>query len=204
MEKEAMRLYLIKLVNYLEHSEIKINITQDRLNGIAYAVATLPEEGKQWIVLRFREGLSPEATAGVLGLTWEQEKKLEHRTVRKLWYTSRRDWILYGIEGNLKRTGEMLRAEGYEKGYRKGVEDACGGKMSPDSDSAAFNIPVYALSVSSRVRHRLMQADFATVGDVLIADKFTILGIPGMGKQGRKEVVQALRKLGIWNTAWEV
>ena len=203
MEKGAERMFLIKLVNYLTHSESKINITKDRMNGIAYAVDTLPEEEKRWIDLRFREGLSSEAAARALGLTWEQEKKLEHDTIRKLWYTSRRDWILYGIEGNVRRIQDKLRAEGYEEGYRKGMEDGCRGKSLPNSGSAALNIPICSLSVSSRVRHRLTQAGFVTVGDILAADKYAILRIPGMGKQGRKDVAQALHKLEIWNTAWE-
>lgn len=204
MKKNAEYLFPINLLSYLKQCDGKKTITSDRLNGIEYAIGTLTGIEKQWITLRFRESMSAEDTARDLGLTQEQERNLGNNVKRKLCGTARKAWVLYGIVGNMKRIQEDIRAKAYEEGYHKGFEDSRSGKTPHPYKAAAMTAPIKTLSVSARVLHCLAKSGFGTVGSLLNLDRRAILMIPGMGKKGRKEVVMALYKLGIGNTAWDV
>lgn len=195
--------YPINLLSKLFQMSFSYPIAQDRLNGIEYAISTLPENGRRWISLRFRDGVSAEQTAQTLGLTLAQERELEQDTVRKLRYTSRWDWIAYGIEGNVKRIKTQVRAEAYEEGYRKGLEDGHGGKVPHTPDAATLALPISALSLPNRTRHSLTMDGRTTVGSLADMNQFQIMRIRGLGAGGAEKVGLALRQLGIFGTTWE-
>lgn len=203
MKKGSAQSFPLNFLNHLEQSEERKNISGDRRNGIEYAISTLPENGRRWISLRFRDGVSAEQTAQTLGLTLAQERELEQDTVRKLRYTSRWDWIAYGIEGNVKRIKTQVRAEAYEEGYRKGLEDGHGGKVPHTPDAATLALPISALSLPNRTRHSLTMDGRTTVGSLVDMNQFQIMRIRGLGTGGAEKVGLALRQLGIFGTTWE-
>lgn len=190
-------------ISHLDPAQKPDGITKDRLAGIEYAISTLPEAGRRWICLRFREGLSAEDTARILELPLEEEKALAQDTVQKLRWTSRWDWIRYGIEGNVSLIKTQIRANAFEDGYRKGLEDGRGGKVLPTPDAATLALPVSALALSNRVLGVLDRKELTTVGSLLDLDEYDVMAIRGLGVRGVAEVGLALRQLGITGTAWE-
>lgn len=203
MEKNIIQQFPRNLLNYLEHSNEHNRISGDRRNGIEYAVSTLPENGRKWISLRFREGFSSEETARSLGLTLEQERKLRQDTLRKLRSTKRREWIAYGIEGNVRQIKELTRAEAYEEGYRKGLEDGKTGKFPQTPDAATLSQPVAVLPIPNRILCRLTVEGYTTVGSLLDMDEFQIMRTRGLGACSAGKVALALRQLGLYGSAWD-
>ena len=190
-------------VNHLDLGRKADPLSKDACAGMEYAISTLPEEAQQWIRLRFRQNLSAVETAGALGLTQDQEKALGQDTVQKLRHTSRWDWIQHGIEGNLRRIKRLAEARGYEEGYRKGLEDGCGGKIPTAPDAAALALPVSALPVSNRVLNVLNRLEYTTVASLADKDEYEVMALRGLGARGVAEIGLALRQLGITGTAWE-
>lgn len=203
METSTSSFFSLNFISHLDPAQKTDGITKDRLAGVEYAISTLSEEAQQWIRLRFRQNLSAVETAGALGLTQDQEKALGQDTVQKLRHTSRWDWIQHGIEGNLRRIKRLAEARGYEEGYRKGLEDGCGGKIPTAPDAAALALPVSALPVSNRVLNVLNRLEYTTVASLVDKDEYEVMALRGLGVRGVAEIGLALRQLGITGTAWE-
>lgn len=203
MKTESVLLFPANLIQHVDPSLKSTPVSIDRLAGVEYAISTLPEEAQQWIRLRFRQNLSAVETAGALGLTQDQEKALGQDTVQKLRHTSRWDWIQHGIEGNLRRIKRLAEAWGYEEGYRKGLEDGCGGKIPTAPDAAALALPVSALPVSNRILNVLNRLEYTTVASLVDKDEYEVMALRGLGARGVAEIGLALRQLGITGTAWE-
>lgn len=194
---------LIHFVIRNHHSREMDNISQDRLAGIQYALSTLPEASRQWIRMRFQEGLSSEETAEALGLCLEEEKQLGGDTLRKLRHTSRRDWILYGIEGNTKRLLEQSRTDSYRQGYREGLEDGLRGKKWDAPASATLALPIRSLPLSPRILNALERAGFSILEELAALDENKIMAIQGLGARGADRVDRVLTEMGINGTAWD-
>lgn len=203
MKTESVLLFPANLIQHVDPSLKSTPVSIDRVAGMEYAISTLPEEAQQWIRLRFRQNLSAVETAGALGLTQDQEKALGQDTVQKLRHTSRWDWIQHGIEGNLRRIKRLEKARGYEEGYRKGLEDGCGGKIPTAPDAAALALPVSALPVSNRILNVLNRLEYTTVASLVDKDEYEVMALRGLGVRGVAEIGLALRQLGITGTAWE-
>ena len=203
METSTSSFFSLNFISHLDPAQKTDGITKDRLAGVEYAISTLSEEAQQWIRLRFRQNLSAVETAGALGLTQDQEKALGQDTVQKLRHTSRWDWIQHGIEGNLRRIKRLEKARGYEEGYRKGLEDGCGGKIPTAPDAAALALPVSALPGSNRVLNVLNRWEYTTVASLVDKDEYEVMALRGLGVRGVAEIGLALRQLGITGTAWE-
>lgn len=203
METSTSSFFSLNFISHLDPAQKTDGITKDRLAGVEYAISTLSEEAQQWIRLRFRQNLSAVETAGALGLTQDQEKALGQDTVQKLRHTSRWDWIQHGIEGNLRRIKRLEKARGYEEGYRKGLEDGCGGKIPTAPDAAALALPVSALPVSNRILNALNRLECTTVASLVDKDEYEVMALRGLGVRGVAEIGLALRQLGITGTAWE-
>lgn len=178
-------------------------ISCDQLAGFAYAMSTLPEASRQWIRMRFQEGLSSEETAEALGLCLEEEKQLGGDTLRKLRHTSRRDWILYGIEGNTKRLLEQSRTDSYRQGYREGLEDGLRGKKWDAPASATLALPIRSLPLSPRILNALERAGFSILEELAALDENKIMAIQGLGARGADRVDRVLTEMGINGTAWD-
>lgn len=203
MKQDPAMSFPLNLLYRLDLSEKSKYVSDDRLAGIEYAISTLPKDSQQWISLRFREGLSSADTAQTLGMTPEQEKALESDTLQKIRGTSRMNWIRFGIEGNVRRIKSFTRAEAYEDGYRKGLDDGHSGKVPHSPDAVTLALPLSALSLSNRVLTLLLWAGYTTVSSLLNKDEIQVMQIQGLGVRGVGEVGLALRKLGITGTAWE-
>ena len=194
---------LLQTVQHSSSMSFPFSISQDHLAGLQYALFTLPELSRKWVLLQFEQNLSDEEIMKSLNLSVQGLKALALNTQRKLRNPSRWNWICYGIEGNMKRLLEQTRADSYRQGYYKGLEDAKGSKGSTSPDPALLSLPIQGLALSPRSLNALSQAGLSTLGDLAALDEYQIMAIRGLGAKNAGILARTLAESGLSGTAWE-
>ena len=159
-------------------------ITQDKLDGLAHIIASLPEREQKILQLRYQERKTLREIGEIIGVTLERIRSQEHRAIYKLATPPRLGYIQYG-----KVAYEKLIAE------RKAEKEK-------EYNERGFNIPLEELDLSVRAFNNLKKIGCDTVADVVDLTEEKILSVNSLGVKTRTEIAVKLVSLGAFNTAW--
>lgn len=157
-------------------------ITEDKLDGLAHIIASLPEREQQILQLRYQERKTLREIGEIIGVTLERIRSQEHRAIYKLATPPRLGYIKYG-----KVAYEKLIAER---------------KAEKEYNERGFNIPLEELDLSVRAFNNLKKIGCDTVADVVDLTEEKILSVNSLGVKTRTEIAVKLVSLGAFNTAW--
>ena len=159
-------------------------ITQDKLDGLAHIIASLPEREQKILQLRYQERKTLREIGEIIGVTLERIRSQEHKALHHLSTPPRLGYIKYG-----KVAYEKLIAEKKEEKEKEYTE-------------RGFNIPIEELDLSVRAFNNLKKIGCNTVAEVVDLTDERILSISRLGKKTRTEIAIKLVSLGALNTAW--
>lgn len=75
------------------------SITQDNINGLLFALTTLPDREQEMIRLRFVERWTYAAIGQVFGISLERTRQILVRAIRKLRDPNHLPYIKHGLQG---------------------------------------------------------------------------------------------------------
>ena len=159
-------------------------ITEDKLDGLAHIIASLPEREQQILQLRYQERKTLREIGEIVGVTLERIRSQEHKALHHLSTPPRLGYIKYG-----KVAYEKLIAE------RKAEKEK-------EYNERGFNIPLEELDLSVRAFNNLKKIGCNTVADVVEITEEKILSVKSLGVKTRPEIAIKLVSLGAFNTAW--
>ena len=159
-------------------------ITQDKLDGLAHIIASLPEREQKILQLRYQERKTLREISEIIGVTLERIRSQEHKALHHLSTPPRLGYIKYG-----KVAYEKLIAEKKAEKEKEYTE-------------RGFNIPIEELDLSVRAFNNLKKIGCNTVADVVDLTDERILSVSSLGKKTRTEIAIKLVLLGAFNTAW--
>lgn len=182
-------------------------ITPDILAGIEYSLSTLDNRERDIIRFRFLDRKTYDEIGKVFNISNGRARQIEMKAFRKLREPRRWNYILYGVEGNLKRRSAQEYQKGYNLGYNMGYKDAGIRQSEPPSaplcSEDVKELPLEALHLSSRSYSCLVRAGYCTVGDIFDIDELDICRIRNFGRISSDEVARKLKEIGIENTSWD-
>ena len=163
-------------------------ITEDKLDGLAHIIASLPEREQQILQLRYQERKTLREIGEIVGVTLERIRSQEHKALHHLSTPPRLGYIKYG-----KVAYEKLIAE------RKAEKEK---EKEKEYNERGFNIPLEELDLSVRAFNNLKKIGCDTVADVVDLTEEKILSVKSLGVKTRTEIAIKLVSLGAFNTAW--
>lgn len=194
-EKEKLRkafkepyprnLILTLAENRLFDIEIDINnITEDMIEGLEYAISTLPPRDQEVIRMRYAEKMTFVAIGQRFDVTGERIRTVEHRAIIRLLRPPLLGYIKYGKQGFVDHCAKIKeqKAQAYK-------EDK-------------YQLTIQQLDLSVRAHNRLIAAGYDTVKDFFDLSEDEIIKIKCFGKKSIIEVALKLESLGISGTNW--
>ena len=182
-------------------------ITPDIQAGIEYSLSTLDERERGVIRFRFVDRKKYDEIGKELEISSGRVRQIEMKAFRKLREPRRWNYILYGVEGNLKRRSTQEYQKGYNLGYNTAYKAAEIQQSEPPSAPICTDdireLPIEALHLSSRSYSCLVRTGYNTVGDILNIDELDICRIRNFGRISSDEVARKLKEIGIENTSWD-
>ena len=163
-------------------------ITEDKIDGLAHIIASLPEREQQILQLRYQERKTLREIGEIVGVTLERIRSQEHKALHHLSTPPRLGYIKYG-----KVAYEKLIAE------RKAEKEK---EKEKEYNERGFNIPLEELDLSIRAFNNLKKIGCNTVADVVELTEEKILSVKNLGVKTRTEIAIKLVSLGAFNTAW--
>ena len=102
----------------------------------------------------------------------------------------------------MEKLQDSLYYKGYVEGYREAVEDIACGKTTNMVEKSISNLPIEAMTLSTRAYHCLTRAGCAYIADVTALSGHTIATMRNMGAKTASEIAHWLDAHGICNSAW--
>lgn len=161
-------------------------ITEDKIDGLAHIIASLPEREQQILQLRYQERKTLREIGEIVGVTLERIRSQEHKALHHLSTPPRLGYIKYGKVAYEKLIAERKAEKEKEKEYNE----------------RGFNIPLEELDLSIRAFNNLKKIGCNTVADVVELTEEKILSVKNLGVKTRTEIAIKLVSLGAFNTAW--
>ena len=161
-------------------------ITDDKLEGLDYALSELTERERQILFLRYQERKTLKEIGEIIGVTAERIRSQELRAIYRLRKPPLLGYIKYGKIAFEQRIA--ARKAEKEKEYNE----------------RGFNIPLEELDLSVRAFNNLKKIGCDTVADVVDLTEEKIISVNSLGVKTRTEIAQRLDSLGAYNTAWSM
>ncbi len=195
--------------NLLSHVFPCVNTTTDfswpeDIEGtVAYVLYELPERERECLVLYFKDNMThAEIGKKLTNITAERVRQLITRAERQLRTPRLSRMLRLGIKGVIKNSEQRQREKRLdeflvevEKSILKILEQK--NVKAPLDKSEVYKKPVAELNLSFRPNKCLTEKGCETIGDVmnLTYDEFT--NITNLGAVSRKQITDALERLGI-------
>ena len=160
------------------------NITEDMVDGLEYALSTLPPRDQKVVEMRYAQKMTYTAIAKEFDVTSERIRTLEHRSIARLHHPPLIGYIKYGkhtYEERCKKIALEKEQRYSEDKYQRRISE---------------------LNISVRPINRLIAKGYETVKDIVELTENEIIGIKDLGKKSIIEVAVELENLGIANTNW--
>ena len=161
------------------------NITDDISAGLEYALSSLAEREQEIIRMRYKEHLPLREIGIAIGVTTERIRSLSDKILRKLREPQRLGYIKYGKCGY-----EALIAQREEE------------KRNAKVDSQ-LQMTLEELDLTVRSFNCLKVRGCDTVGDIAALTEDEIIKTKNLGKKSMIEIAEALKAIGVYNTAWD-
>lgn len=161
------------------------DITEDIKAGLDYALSTLAEREQAIIRMRYQEHLSLREIGIEIGVTTERIRSLSDKILRKLREPQRLGYIKFGKCG-------------YEALIAKREEEKRNAKVD-----SQLRMTLEELDLTVRSFNCLKVRGCDTVGDIAALTEEEILQTKNLGKKSMIEIAEALKAIGVYNTAWD-
>lgn len=161
------------------------DITEDIKAGLDYALSTLAEREQTIIRMRYQEHLSLREIGIEIGVTTERIRSLSDKILRKLREPQRLGYIKFGKCG-------------YEALIAKREEEKRNAKVD-----SQLQMTLEELDLTVRSFNCLKVRGCDTVGDIAALTEEEILQTKNLGKKSMIEIAEALKAIGVYNTAWD-
>jgi len=184
-----------------------LNMTDDRIRGLQYAISTLDPREYEILMYRYNSKLTLRAIGDIYGLSVERMRQVENKALRKLRTPSRWNYIQLGVAGYWQQRKKQYFDQGYRTGYldgyRTGVKDEKENKTSAYTNNPSLDLLIENLELSTRAFQCLRRMQCSRIGDVAEQSADNILKTRNMGKITMDEIARALHKLNITGTEWD-
>lgn len=184
-------------------------LTEDQLDGLMAALATLTEREQAVLLRRMHEGLSLDQVAGESGVTRERIRQIEAKAVRKLRHPSRRNLVLYGRQGvflraeNAKRLASLVdekeRLDVLEKALEQKKEQLSimtGYEEPEQADPFIPSMALIEMDLSVRSYNCLYRAGCRNLDDVVrLAKAGELPRVRNLGKKSAEEILAKIQVL---------
>ena len=174
------------------------NLSKDIRAGIDYAFSTLDEDEQAVLLLRCKENMEYTSIAKQMRLSEGEIVHLEKEATRKLRLPGRRNYILYGIRGNLRMRLAQERIKAYREGFLDGYHKSGVQRNVPVPDML-----LEELELSAHARQCLAWAGIQTVRELMECPEEKIRYMRNMGPKTASQIAEALRKVGVVYTSWD-
>ena len=167
-----------------------IDITQDRIDGVMYALHSLDSRSRDVLLLRYRDGLSREECRGPLGdVSFTRVFQLEHRALMELRKPGVKPYIQFGYKvGSELASDRQEGIDNYIYSINNGLDAKC-------------DIPIEELNFSVRTYNCLRRGGIETIEDLLNRSHSFLTTIRGLGSKAIVEVYQKLHDMGFKRNA---
>lgn len=184
MNKFKMPKYPQNLINDIFGSYINHGLAPDLLGTVEYCLHTyLNDQEREMINLRYKRRLSFKDVGKSFNVSTERSRQVILGAISKLRHPPRSQLIDLGLQAFIEREANVVSNS-------RNVRD--------DYMTAKRDIEIYELSISCRAANCLRSAKIFTVGDILdIMDKQSLMDIRGIGLTATKEIIMALRQVGV-------
>ncbi len=160
------------------------NITEDMIDGLEYAISTLPPRDQEVIRMRYVEKMTYVAIGKSFDVSGERIRTLEHRSIVKLHRPPLLGYIKYGKQGYEERCAKVKEEK--DRAYK---EDK-------------YQLSIHELDLSIRAHNRLIAEGYDIVKDFVDLTEDEIIKIKNFGKKSIIEVALKLESIGISGTEW--
>lgn len=188
-------------------ADMPMNMTDDRIRGLQYAMSTLEPREYEILMYRYNSKMSPAAIGEIYNLSADAVRQVEYKAIRKLRTPSRWNYIKLGIVGYWQQRKRQYYEQGYRTGYldgyRTGCKDEKEGRTQQHKDNPVLDLIIENLGVSNRAFQCLRHMGCSRIGDVVTKDYDTIIRTRNMGRKTMDEIARALHKQNLINTAWD-
>lgn len=160
------------------------NVTSDMIEGLEYAISTLPPRDQKIIRMRYAEKMTFTAIGKEFDVTGERIRTVEHRALIRLHRPPLIGYIKYGKLG-------------YEEHCAKIEEE-----RKKRYDEEKYQIRIINMDMPIRVQNRLIAKGYDIVMDIAKLTEKEILDIKYLGRKGIIDVATALEAIGVTDTVW--
>lgn len=186
-------------------AEDGIEVTDDIISGVIYAIGLLEPREQEIVRYRYREGMTLKQIGELQGVSGSAIREIEMRALRKLRHPSRHCYIRNGLNGVMDNRAQKEYQRGYDAGMKDGyakaiadMKDAEEGKKIKQLDTV-----VLEMNISIRAKNCLFRSGYRTVGDIINLSTEEIRAIRSMGFQSSATVAKALQAMNITETGWD-
>lgn len=160
------------------------NITADMVEGLEYAISTLPPRDQKIIRMRYAQNMTFTAIGKEFDVTGERIRTVEHRALIRLHRPPLLGYIKYGKVGYEERGAKT-------EGERK-----------KRYDEEKYQIRIINMDMPVRAQNRLIAKGYDIVKDIVELTEEEIIGIQYLGRKGIIDVANALEAIGVTGTVW--
>lgn len=160
------------------------NITSDMIEGLEYAISTLPPRDQKIIRMRYAQNMTFTAIGKEFDVTGERIRTVEHRALIRLHRPPLLGYIKYGKVGYEERSAKV--EEERKKRY----------------DEEKYQIRIINMDMPVRAQNRLIAKGYNIVKDIVELTEEEIIGIQYLGRKGIIDVANALEAIGVNGTVW--
>ncbi len=119
-------------------SESELKLPEDLDGSIEYVIRTFLDDNEEAIIReRFEEHMTIAAIAQHHGLTIYEVRGIIHRVTKRFRFSSKRRFLVKGVQGATTHYEQFMKTEGYKEGYIAGY-DACKNEQSLEENPNAI------------------------------------------------------------------
>lgn len=176
---------------------------EDAEGTVAYVLCQLPDRERDSLELYYKENKTMDEIGELWSVTHERVRQIIVRAERRLRTHRLARFLTLGVQGVIssafdaqcgKRYRELL--EQVEQSVLETVKQS-ETTITPMAKAEVLKQPLTVLNLSIRPRNRLVAKGCETVGDVMKMNYSEFHGIEHMGAVSRKQVIDALERLGL-------
>ncbi len=191
---------------------VEFILTEDRENGLYYALSVLNDREREAVVLRFKEGKTLDEIGAVLGKSKERTRQIISKAIRRLRHPSLSRFVKLGfnlaceddIANEKRKEIRLIEQRIKEHEARKhSLEERIVEFLSiyydiPSDQLAetlrAMDYPLENLGLSTRAQNALEKAGIKTYGDLATMSKYDLRMLRDVGEKAYAEITEKFLK----------
>lgn len=189
-----------KIFRYDKHC-LPEEISQDIVDGLNYAIATLSPREYFVILEKYKNKRRTATIAGIMGISESRVNQLVSRACSKLSYARRGNFIKYGIAGFVDYCEENAYKKGFNKGYEEGYGMAKVCAKIENAQVIHYKPTIENLELSNLAYAALCRAGIKTIEECVKCEEPN--KIDRLGTDCAHEIAMALKRRGISGTEWD-